>query len=186
MYITVELAQHPEVAELVRGAWDVLRGFPLSHVQDPWLHITLDQITDEPTSRITQYERDTLTAELTEALGDAEPFDITVGSLLSSRYGVIADLHPDEELTSLHRRVRGAIRAVRGERAVQYPWGVQHLTISYAQAEADSDEAQRLLRSVRPGHACLHIDKVRLVDVTADSGAKTITWQTLAEIPLGR
>ncbi|RNG38040.1 2'-5' RNA ligase family protein [Streptomyces botrytidirepellens] len=185
VYITVDLAQHPEVAELVRGAWDVLRDFPLSHVQDPWFHITLDQITDEPASRITQRERDMLTVELTKALGDVEPFDITVGSLLSSQYGVIADLHPDEELASLHRRVRDAIRAVRGEEAVQYPWGIQHLTISYAHAEADSDEAQRLLRGVRPGHASLHIDSVHLVDVTADSKAKIITWQTLAEIPLG-
>ncbi len=62
---------------------------------------------------------------------------------------------------------------------------MQHLTISYAHAEADSDEAQRCLRRVRPGHAPLHVDSVRLVDVTADSTAKTITWDELAKVPLG-
>ena len=98
--------------------------------------------------------------------------------------GVIADLHPDEQLADLHRAVRGAIRTVRGDEAVRYPWGLQHLTISYAREEASSDEVQRILRRVRPGHAPLHVDAVHLVDVNADSAAKTITWEHLAAIPL--
>ncbi|MEU7647291.1 hypothetical protein [Streptomyces huasconensis] len=36
---------------------------------------------------------------------------------------------------------------------------MQHLTISYAHAEADSDQAQRCLRRVQLGHAPLHVDK---------------------------
>jgi hypothetical protein len=100
--------------------------------------------------------------------------------------GVIADLHPDEELTALHQEVREAIREVLGDDAVRYPWSTQHLTLAYAHAEADSDEVQRRLRRVRPSHASLHIDAVHLVDVTADSTAKTITWDHLAAIPLGR
>lgn len=185
-YVTVDLSRQPELAALVQGARDALLDFPLSHVQDPWFHITLDQITDEPAARIPQHERDALVDELTKALRDVEPFNLLVGSLLSSRYGVIADLHPDDQLAALHHRVRETIRAVRGDAAVQYPWGVQHLTISYARDEADSDEAQRLLRRVRPGHAPLHVDSVHLVDVTADSEAKTVTWAPVAPpIPLG-
>lgn len=99
--------------------------------------------------------------------------------------GVIADLHPDQQLAALHRDVRETIRAVYGEDAVRYPWSTQHLTIAYAHGEADSDQAQRLLRRVRPSHAPLHIDSVHLVDVTADSSEKTITWDHLAAIPLG-
>jgi hypothetical protein len=49
---------------------------------------------------------------------------------------------------------------------------------------AQSDDAQRILRRVRPSHAPLHVDAVHLVDVTADSNAKTITWKHLAAIPL--
>ncbi len=121
VYITVDLGRQPELAALVRGARDVLGGFPLSHVQDRWLHITLDQITDQPAALIPPSERDVLAAELTTALSAVEPFDLMVGSLLSSRYGVIADLHPDEHLAALHRRVRDTIRTVRGEAAVHTP-----------------------------------------------------------------
>ncbi|MFI1189319.1 hypothetical protein [Streptomyces californicus] len=41
------------------------------------------------------------------------------------------------------------------------------------------------MRRVRPSHAPLHVTEVHLVDVTANSTAKTITWETLATIPLG-
>lgn len=99
--------------------------------------------------------------------------------------GVIADLHPDEQLAALHHTVREAIRTVRGDDAVRYPWGLQHLTISYARGEASSDDAQRILRRVRPSHAPLHVTEVQLVDVTADSTAKTITWDRLTTIALG-
>ncbi|AKH83976.1 hypothetical protein AA958_19305 [Streptomyces sp. CNQ-509] len=185
VYALCDLASHPALAALVRGARAALRDFPLSHVEDRWLHITIDQITDQVASAIGQDERDQLADALTEHLRDTDPFDLTVGSLLSSRFGVIADLHPDEPLIRLHEAVRATIRDVRGEAAVRYPWGVQHLTISYATQEADSDEAQRLLHRVRPGHAPLRVDAVHLVDVTADSTAKTITWAHLAAIPLG-
>ncbi len=186
LYLKVDVSRNPELAALVQGARKALEGFPLSHVADPWLHITVDQITDQIASEIPQDERDLLVAELAKRLCEVEPFDLMVGSVLSSRFGVIADLHPDGPLVDLHHVVRSTIRDVRGDEAVRYPWGVQHLTISYAVQEADSDEAQRRLRRVRPGHAPLHVDAVHLVDVTADSTAKTITWEHLREILLGR
>jgi hypothetical protein len=68
---------------------------------------------------------------------------------------------------------------------VCHTWGLQHLTIAYAREEASSDNAQRILRRVRPSHALLHVTEVQLVDVTADGTAKTITWKRLATIPLG-
>ncbi|WP_406220797.1 2'-5' RNA ligase family protein [Streptomyces decoyicus] len=185
LYVQADLSRNPELAALVRDARQALEGFPLSHVDDPWLHITVDQITDQIAADIPQDERDLLVRELSKRLREVEPFDLMVGSVLSSRFGVIADLHPDGPLVGLHDAVRDTVREVRGDEAVLYPWGVQHLTVSYAVQEADSDEAQRLLRRVRPGHAPLHVDTVHLVDVTADSQAKTITWQHLAEIPLG-
>lgn len=105
--------------------------------------------------------------------------------MLSYLSGAIYDLAPDDGIADLHRRVRSVIRQVRGPQACQYEWGVQHLTIGYAYGEADSDQAQRLLRRVRPSHAPLHIDEVCLVDVRADHAARQITWERLARIPLG-
>ncbi|KPI02954.1 hypothetical protein OK074_5104 [Actinobacteria bacterium OK074] len=164
----------------------VLREFPITCVEDRWLHITVDQITDRVGAEITQAERDALVAELGMRLADVEPFDIMIGSLESYATGVIADVHPDEPLNDLHTTVRAAIQTVRGPNATGYPTKVPHLTLGYAAEECDSDQVQRKLRNeVRPGHAPMHIDAVHLVDVTADAHAKTITWDDVARIPLG-
>jgi hypothetical protein len=184
VYVFIDPERDHELATLVSEANKALQDFPLTPVELPWLHITLDQIADQPTSLIPQAECDALVTALTHRLADFPPFQVMVGSLLSYHSGVIADLHPDEQIAALHHAVREAIRDTRGEQAVQYRWGLQHLTISYAKAEASSDDAQRILRRVRPSHAPLHVDAVHLVDVTADSDAKTITWKHVAAIPL--
>jgi hypothetical protein len=75
---------------------------------------------------------------------------VVAGSVQSYASGVICDLSPDDGIADLHRRVRSVLRAVRGPQACQYEWGVQNLTIGFAHGEADSDEAQRRLRRVRP------------------------------------
>jgi hypothetical protein len=74
---------------------------------------------------------------------------------------------------------------VRGPEATRYPVGVAHLTIGYATGECDSDEVQARLRTeVRPSHAPMTVDAVHVVDVTADTDARTITWDEVARIPL--
>lgn len=186
VYALVDLARNHRLAALIDGGRQALDGWPLTLVEDRWLHITLDQITDRAAEHIGDAERNRLAAALSMRMRAFAPFTVEVGSLLSYHSGVIADLHPDEPLTDLHQAVRGTIRALRGDEAVRYPWSTPHLTLAYAHGDADSDEAQRLLRRVRPSHAPLHIDAVHLVDVTADNTAKTITWDHLASVPLGK
>jgi hypothetical protein len=149
------------------------------------LHITLDQITCQFAKSVSSDERADLAAALKRRMSGIAPFTVQVGSMLSHHSGGVADLSPDGPLTALHQAVRETIRTVRGADATRYPWSTQHLTIAYANGEADSDQAQRLLRRVRPGHAPLHISAIHLVDVAADAEAKTITWQNVATIPLG-
>ncbi|WP_439681566.1 hypothetical protein [Embleya sp. MST-111070] len=102
---------------------------------------------------------------------------------------MIADLSPDGPSTALHQAVRETIRTVCGADAARYPWSTQHLTIAYANGEADSDQAQRLPPRVLPGHAPMQSCAIRLVDVAADAEAEAeaeaITWQNVAAIPLG-
>lgn len=178
--------QDRELAALVARGRAILREFPITCVEDRWLHITVDQITDRVGAEIAPAERDALVAELGKRLADIEPFDIVIGSLESYATGVIADVHPDEPLNDLHTTVRAAIQTVRGPNATGYPTKVPHLTLGYAAEECDSDQVQRKLRNgVRPGHAPMRVDAVHLVDVTADAQAKTITWDHVAMIPLG-
>lgn len=132
VYLGIDFDRDHALTTLVTSAHEALKDFPLTPVPLPWLHVTLDQITDRPAALIPQYERDALVAELTTHLVEFAPFEVQVGSLLTYHSGVIADLHPDDKLAALHRTVREAIRTVRGDDSVRYPWGVQHLTISYA------------------------------------------------------
>ncbi|WP_069869064.1 hypothetical protein [Streptomyces malaysiensis] len=116
------------------------------------------------------------------------PFTITVGSPLVYGTGLIFDLGPDEPLNDPRTATTRAFEIVRGSNATKYDTGVLHLTESYATTEVTLDhfhQIHRRVRRVRPSHAPLRVDAIELVDVTADSDAKTITWQHLAEIPLG-
>ncbi|MFI5987657.1 hypothetical protein ACIBEA_43215 [Streptomyces sp. NPDC051555] len=180
--------RHKALSELVTTSNQALidAGFPITPVELKWLHITVDQISGRPANRIAQAERDKLITEVTDRLNDLAPIEVTVGSLLSYHSGVIADLHPDQQLADLHHAAREGICAALGEEACQYHWGLQHLTTAYAYAEADSDAAQRILRRARPSHAPLHINAVHLVDVTArtTTQGKTITWDHLETIRL--
>ncbi|MFH8347307.1 2'-5' RNA ligase family protein [Streptomyces sp. NPDC018045] len=184
VYITPR-DQDRELAALVNRGRAVLRDFPITCVEGDWLHDTLDQVTDLYAAFIPQHERAELDAALMDQLAHIEPFEVLVGPMLSYHSGVIADLHPDEQVARLHEVVRKTIRSVRGDDAVRHRWSSPHLTLAYAHGDAESDQAQRLLRQVRPRHAPLHIDAVHLVDVTANSTAKTISWDHIATIPLG-
>jgi hypothetical protein len=153
-----------------------LTEWPLTIVEPAWLHITFAQISDA-VGRITSADDiQLLRHELQEALRSINPFTITVGSALSYPSGVVFDLHPDDQLNRLRDTVAAVIGRVRGPAAAEYDPGVLHLTLAYANGDADSDDIQRRLRRVRPSHASMNIDSLWLLDVTADPDAKTITW----------
>lgn len=64
----------------IQGGRQALKDFPLTHVEDPWLHITIDQITDHPAAAIPQDERDALADALTTALsGEVVAFTGSTG-----------------------------------------------------------------------------------------------------------
>ncbi|RPE39074.1 hypothetical protein EDD90_2030 [Streptomyces sp. Ag109_O5-1] len=191
IYAVVDLSdpRHTPLISLITEANKVLidEGFPLCPVEPRWLHIAIDQISGRPAAAVPKEERQALVDALRQRLSTFEPLEVMVGSLLSYHTGVLADLHPDEGLATLHDATRDTIRGVCGEEAARYPWSVQHLSTAYAYDHADSDEAQRRLRRIRPSHAPLHISAVYLVDVTATDTkrSKTITWKEIDRIPLG-
>ncbi|MBT2419371.1 hypothetical protein J7F01_32885 [Streptomyces sp. ISL-22] len=62
--------QDRALIDLVTSANKALKDFPLTPVPLPWLHVTLDQITDCHAALIPQQERDELVSELTKQLAD--------------------------------------------------------------------------------------------------------------------
>ncbi|MFI7104121.1 2'-5' RNA ligase family protein [Streptomyces sp. NPDC050161] len=187
-YAIADLNRNPELAELVAGVRAATAGDPLSHVGDDWFHITLYQLSEKPAEQITPSERKAIINELERHLQNVEPFSITVGSILPYPTGLIFDLSPDEPLNALRTTVTRAFTAARGGKATTYKTGVLHLTESYATAKVTLEHCHaihRRVRRVRPSHAPLRVDAVELVDVTAGLTEKTITWDSLARIPLG-
>jgi hypothetical protein len=183
VYVVADLARNPELATLIAGCRAATAGMPLAHVGDDWFHITMYQL-GIPADQVTGPEREALAEALRGRLQHVRPFTVAVGRALSHDSGVIFDVGPDAPLNDLRARVAAAAEDARGPEASRYDAGVLHLTESYATGESDSDQAQRRLRRVRPGHAPLLVDAVELVDVAAGLEAKTIRWKRLARIPL--
>lgn len=71
--------------------------------------------------------------------------------------GLIFDVHPDGQLAKLHDAVESVIERLRGPEAIRYDTGVLHLTLAYANGDADGEDIQRKLRRVRPNHAMMTI-----------------------------
>lgn len=99
------------------------------------------------------------------------------------------DVWPDEEAVILQERVRSAIRATRGDSALQHSGGRPHMSVGYSWASADSDALNSTLRNtITPRRAPLRVDAVHLLDVrydtAPDTGGWRMTWESLAEIPL--
>jgi hypothetical protein len=186
VFAVPDLTSNERLAALVHESQKALAHLPLTPASDNWLHITIDQVTGVVGRDITPVERENLATALTAELAHADPFSITAGSMLSYASGVICDLSPDDGLIDLHGRVRSVIEAVFPSRECRYVWGAQHMAISYCHGNADSDEVQRLLRRVRPSHAPLSIEELRLVDVHADHEGYQITWSDEVRIPLKR
>ncbi|MFC7532825.1 2'-5' RNA ligase family protein [Actinoplanes sp. GCM10030250] len=185
VYAVPDLDEDRALASLVAGCRKALDGSPLTFVADRWLHITVAQIADTYGRNYSAGDRRQLAAELERDLAAVEPFTLTVGSCLAQTSVVMFDTSPDDEINHLTRVVYDVLGRVRGPEALKYPAGIAHLTLGYANGEADSEGVQRALRQVRPSHAPMTVREVQLVDVTADPDAKTITWEPVARIPLG-
>ncbi|MFI0453667.1 2'-5' RNA ligase family protein [Actinomadura sp. 6N118] len=161
------------------------QGWPLAFVERPWLHVTIAQLADRTAAEYTAADRRVLAQELQAAAAEIEPFEVMVGSCLSSVSGLVFDLHPDDQLTALIRAVRAAIERACGPHAAAYDVGVPHMTLAYATGDADSGEIQRRFRRVRPSHAPMTIDALHLLDVAVHAET-AFTWtEPLARVELG-
>ncbi|RAK34638.1 hypothetical protein B0I29_111240 [Actinoplanes lutulentus] len=184
VYAIPDLARDRELGELVAGCRTALAEYPLTFVEDRWLHITISQITDAFGTGYSASSRAELASALSADLAGFGTFELTIGSCLAQSSVVMFDVHPDERIGALGSAVHATIGRVRGEAALGYNAGVPHMSLAYANGVADNADIQRDLRRVRPGHAVMRISSVFLVEVTVSAAAKTVTWSPIAEIPL--
>ncbi|MBT0769962.1 2'-5' RNA ligase family protein [Kineosporia sp. J2-2] len=177
--IVPDLTRDRGLGVLVRDCREAMAPFPITTVPDELLRVTLAQVNDAPAGQIDDAGRKALLEGLREHLAPIPPVTVTAGSPLAYATGALCDLEV-EPLAALGSAVRAAVAAVRGAEA-GHP-GIEHMTLGYAYAEASTDELARTLRRVRPSHARLTVDAVRLIEVTA--GERAFAWTTVGEVSL--
>ena len=90
---------------------------------------------------------------------------------------------------TLQGRTRAAIRATRGDAALQHNGGRIHCSLGYSYDSASSDRLNSALRAPTPRRAPLYVDTLHLLNVrfeiAQDTGGWRLSWEPIAEIPLG-
>ncbi|WP_338676826.1 2'-5' RNA ligase family protein [Streptomyces sp. SCSIO 30461] len=181
---------------MARACGPLMAGYPIdpqySGAEDGagLLHMTLEMLADAPSA---DYDRPALgqvVDALATELADVEPFTTQVGHPFSNIAGVVVDVWPDAEVLALIERVRAAIRKSRGEGALLHSGGRPHLSLGYSYRDTSSDRLNGPLRNeITPRQVPLHVDRVHLLDVTwafaDDIGGWRMSWEPVAEIPLG-
>lgn len=153
------------------------------------LHVTIEMVADAPTAEISREEQQALVNALHKELADVAPFDTEVGPPIGNIAGAVLDVWPDDQAVVLQERVRAAIRTTRGDAALQHVGGRLHMSLGYSYDAANSDPLNSQLRAITPRRAPLRVDTVHLLNVhfaiAPDTGGWRMTWEPLAEIPLG-
>ncbi|MER5549993.1 2'-5' RNA ligase family protein [Streptomyces sp. NPDC002589] len=153
------------------------------------LHVTVEMVADAPTAEISPADQRALVNALHKELADVAPFDTEVGPPLGNRAGAVMDVWPEAQAVALRERVRAAIRATRGDSALLHDGGRLHMSLGYSYDAANSDPLNSRLRAITPRRAPLSVDTLHLLNVrfaiAPDTGGWRLSWEPIAEIPLG-
>lgn len=153
------------------------------------LHLTIEMIADAPTAEISDGERSDLVNALHKELADVAPFVTEVGPPIGNIAGAVLDVWPEDQAVALQKRVQAAIRAARGDGALQHNGGRIHCSLGYSYDTMNPDRLNSALRALTPRRAPLHVDTLHLLnvryDIAADHGGWRMSWEPIAEIPLG-
>lgn len=184
-----------ELIALAHACRPALLDYPIdvacpSEAGDPGtLHITLEMVADASAAVISADECAELIRALRKELAGVRPFVTEVGPPIGNIAGAVLDVWPEAEAVALQERVRAAIRATRGDAALQHQGGRLHCSLGYSYDAANSDRLNSALRAVTPRRAPLYVDAVHVLNVrfeiAKDTGGWRLSWQPIAEIPLG-
>ncbi|MFJ2744817.1 2'-5' RNA ligase family protein [Streptomyces sp. NPDC087440] len=195
VYVLPRPGVDAELLRLVQACRPILAGYPIdpqygSGPSDAGLlHLTGEMLADVPSADYDEAAREEIVAALHAELADMPPFMTQVGPPIGNASGAVLDVWPEEDVGAVIERVRGAIRATRGEDALQHSGGRPHISLGYSHARASSDPLNGELRNaVLPRRATLAVDRVHLLDVTwafdDGLGGWRMAWDPVAEIPL--
>lgn len=184
-----------ELIALAHACRPALQDYPIDIAVPPeagdpgTLHLTIEMVADAPTAEISPGEHAELINALRKELADVAPFVTQVGPPIGNIAGAVLDVWPEDQAVALQERVRSAIRATRGDAALQHSGGRIHCSLGYSYASANSDRLNSALRALTPRRASLHVDTLHLLNVKfeliPETDAWHLSWKPVAEIPLG-
>lgn len=190
VYAVPDLTADQDLGALVGQCRTAMKGHPILPAEDRYLHLTLEVVSARHADQVGDAERADLLEALLAALARVDAFTVTLGSPLAGRAGALLDVHPDDDVDSLHRTIRCAVQNTLPT-DVLYPVPPVHMSLGYSYAAGDSDRLQSALRRIRPGHATMTIASVQLLDVLfrpvpVEDGhlAWNLSWDHVATIPL--
>ncbi|MGP4115299.1 2'-5' RNA ligase family protein [Streptomyces sp. 4N509B] len=194
-YLVPRAGVDDELIALAHACRPALLEYPIDlacppEVGDPGtLHVTVEMVADAPAADISAGERTDLVHALRERLADVSPFATELGPPIGTSAGALLDVWPEDEAEELRERVRAAIRETRGDVALQHDGGRLHCSLGYSYDAADPDPLNSRLRALTPRRAPLHVDSLHLLnvrfEVAKDTGGWRLSWEPIAEIPLG-
>ncbi|WP_284741823.1 hypothetical protein [Amycolatopsis sp. RTGN1] len=184
VYAPIDLTINPEAAALVDKIRDAMDGAPVSMLDTPGLHVTLDLVADKVIEDLTQSERDDLEDALRSRLADM-PVYHGFAYPIAYAVGPIMDISPAGPLRTLQQAARDTIRSARGDTACTFRQAKPHMSLGYCHTPTDTDPWSRKVRQIDPAVVPLTITTVELVDVRPDNVTKELGWKPIApSIPL--
>lgn len=193
-YLLPQAGIDDELLALAHACRPALLDYPIdpaypAQAGDPGtLHVTIEMVADAPTAEISPAAQRALVDALHKELADVAPFATEVGPPIGNRADAVMDVWPDAQAVALQEQVRTAIRTTRGDAALLHDGGRHHMSLGYSYDAANSDPLNSRLRAITPRRAPLSVDmhllNVRFA-IAPDTGGWRLSWEPLAEIPLG-
>lgn len=197
VYVLPRPGVDDELLGLAETCRPILGGYPIDPQCgiDPsdadLLHLTCEMLADVPAAEYDEAALTEVVDALRAELSDVPAFTTEAGPPIGNVAGAVLDVWPEKATVALIERTRSAIRKARGDEALQHSGGRPHISLGYSYGTASSDPLNSELRNkVVPRRATLLADRVHLLDVawTFDDelGGWRMSWEVVAEIPLGR
>jgi hypothetical protein len=163
--------------DLARRHRTILTGFAdlLTPVQEPWLHATVQMVTDPHAPPLDGPVVGELITHLRSRLEPLPECTLWAAPHVGT-YGPGLDLAPDEDFDQLVEVTGTALDTVLGQARASYRTGPPHITTGYCHTSGDSGPVASALRACRPSRAALVISQVALVMVTQDADRHTNNW----------
>lgn len=196
VYVLPRPGADDELLRMAHACRPILAGYPIDPQcgSDPTdaglLHLTAEMLADVPSDEYDEAARAQVVGALRAELAGVQAFTTEVGPPIGNVAGVVLDVWREADTVALIERIRSAIRTARGDQALRHSGGRPHISLGYGYGSASSDPLNGELRNkVVPRRATLFVDRVHLLDVAwaldEDLGGWRMSWEPVAEIPLG-